>query len=209
MSLSADRLGGLLEGALLAAGASSATPKTAALGDALAAAVIDELVDHAVIPGPTFSAPPSGGTLTGASTITSLDATRLKAPIKAALIAAGAADIPKTDTFAQDLATAIVNEIQTNAVVPPGSLVATNTPASPGTVTGSSTITGLVVVRLSAPLNAALETSGAAPGVATGALALALATAILGEILSFASVIPVAGIVASAGGPLIGTLEVN
>lgn len=58
--------------------------------------------------------------------------------IKAALIAAGAANIPATDALALAIATAVVTELTTNGVVPALGLVA---PAGGGPVTGAAVIT--------------------------------------------------------------------
>lgn len=65
-----------------------------------------------------------------------LSATRLATPIKNALITSGAADIPATAALALAIATAVVSEITTNAVVPAGTLTS---PA--GAVTGATTVT--------------------------------------------------------------------
>ncbi len=69
----------------------------------------------------------------------SLDAARLKATIKAAFIASGAANVAVTDTLAQDLATAIVNEVKQATILPtalvwPGGM-------APAPVTGTGTLT--------------------------------------------------------------------
>lgn len=225
MSCDSARVGALIATALLAAGASSETPKTSGLASDLAEAVLGELLEHAVVPGPALAAPSSGGPVTGSSTIEGLDAERLAAPIRAAFVAAGAdpellrPDAPdradeleaKLDAFALDLATAFVDEIGGNAIVPGTGLAASNTPVSPGTVTGSAKITGLNPVRLAVPIRTALvEKMGAADGTGTATLALALASAVLGELLVFAEVVPVDPLGAIAGGgPLVGVLEVT
>ena len=212
MSLSALRVAALMEIALLAAGASPDVPATAGLSSAMGSAIISEITANAVVPGPTFIAPSSGGALTGQSTVTNLDGPRLKVPLKAALIAAGAADIQMTDDLASGIANAMVDEIEGFAVCPPNGLTSTNTPAAPGAVTGTGTITSVNPLRLALPIANALVAAGAASSLETALLGLALATAVLGEILAFAAVVPPAppALVAPAGGgPLVGALGVS
>lgn len=210
MSCDPDRVAAAIETALLAAGASSETPKTAELAVDLAAAVLEEVLENAVVPGPALAAPPSGGPVTGASTITELDADRLAGPIKAALLKLGTPD-ELAEAAGLALATAYVDEISDHAVVSGTGLAASNTPASPGVVTGTAAITGLNPVRLAVPIRSALvnEMRGA-DNAGTSALALALATAVTAELLLFAGVVPVPPLAASAGGgPLVGVLEVT
>lgn len=208
MGMLASRMASPIDTALVVAGAAPGAA-TSALALAIATAIIGEIVPNAIVPGPPMLAPAAGGPIPAAdSTITGLDAARLAIPIKAGLIAAGAANIAATDALATDVATAVCDELGL-ATVPPAGLTATNTLVTPGTVTGTAAVASLNPARLSVPLKDALVTSGAADGAPTLALALAMATSITTEILGFAVVSPVAGIVASAGGgPLIGTLSI-
>ena len=209
MSLDAFRVGGVIATALLAIGADPTTPRTNGLAHGVATAVIDEVVNHAIVPGPALAAPSAGGPVTGASTITSLDATRLRVPMKAALIAGGAADIPSTDALALALATAFVNEIGTFGVASGSGLTATNTPTTPGTVTGGGAITGLNPVRLATPIYDAFADSFPVEPTIMATLALSIATAVTGEFLVFGKVTPVAIVAPAGGGPLVGTLGVT
>lgn len=209
MTTSAIRVAALIETGLLVAGASPTSPLTALLSLGIANGVVSEITVNALVPGATLIAPSAGGPCTGSSTITGLSAARLKAPIKTALIDAGASDIAVTDLLALDLATAVVSEVHTYATVPAAGLVATNTLVSPGTVTGTATIASVNAVRLGTAIASALVTSGAASGAVTAALGAAIASAIVVELLTFAAVTPVPPPIASAGGgPLIGALSV-
>ena len=202
MSLVAARLAGLLEAALLVAGASPDTPKTAAFALDVATAVVSEITGNATVPSTGLLAPPTGGPVTGAASVTGLDADSLKTPLRAALIAAGAADSQDTTDFASELASAIVDEVQTYATVPGTGLVATNTMVSPGPVTGTAALASLNALRLTTPIKNAFVAIGAADGAATLTLAGAIAAAIVLE-LGFAVVTPLMASIAG-GGPITG-----
>lgn len=203
MTLSASGIGTPISAALVVAGAVPGAA-TSALGAAIGAAVVAEITANAIVPSLGLVA--AGTAVTGAAVITGLDADRLKTPLRVALIAAGAADIAKTTTFAASLAAAIVDEIQDFGSVPGTGFAA---PPAGGPVTGASTVSGLNAVRLGVPINDALEVSGAAPGAATAALALAIAGAVCAEILASA-VVPFGLLVAPAGGgPITGATVIT
>ena len=205
MTLSASGMGTPIEVALIAAGGTG--PGTPGLALAIGTAVVGEITSHAIVPFGALVA--AGAAVTGTSIVTNLDADRLKVPLRAALISAGAADITKTTVFATDLATAIVSEISTFASIPGTGFVA---PPAGGPVTGASTVSGLNAVRLAIPVLAAFVTAalpGEAAPIPTATLALAIALAIVLEIATN-GVVPGGALVApGGGGPLTGATVIT
>jgi hypothetical protein len=203
MSLSASGIGTPISAALVVAGAVPGAA-TSALGAAIGAAVVAEITVNAIVL--SFGLVAAGSSVTGAAVITGLDADRFKTPLRVALIAAGAADIPKTTTFATSIASAIVDEIETFGSVPGTGFAA---PPLGGPVTGASTVSGLNAVRLGVPVKDALVASGAADGAATAALALAIAGAVCAEVLANA-VVPFGLLIAPpGGGPITGATVIT
>lgn len=198
MSLSAARMAAPIEAGLIVIGAVGAG--TAALALAIGVAVVDELTGHAIVPALGLVA--AGVAVTGAATITGLSVARLKTVLRAALIAALAADIQKTTDTAEGLASVLVDEITTYGTVPGTGFAA---PPAGGALTGSSTVEGLNVIRLAGALNDVLEgPMSAEPGVATAGLALAISGAVVLELVTHAVVPPGLLVAPAGGGPVTG-----
>ncbi len=137
-NLSVDRLRTSLRAALVASGAAN-TQKTTDSAQGLAQAIVDELQGRGVVYGAGFVANPAGGALTGAGGVSGLSAVLLSATINSVLESPmGAQPGAPTAALALAIAGAIVLELATFAVVPPGLLVS---PPLGGAVTGASVIT--------------------------------------------------------------------
>ena len=206
MTLLAARMSAPIQAALFVAGAVGAG--TSALALAIATAVVDELVNNAVVP----SVPPLGfvaapPAVNGQCPITNVSVDRLRTSLRAALIASGAANTQKTTDSAQGLAQAIVDEVQGHGVVYGTGFV--SNPAG-GALTGAGGISSLLTSRLAIAINSVLESPmGAQPGAPTAALALAIAGAIVFELATFGVVPPGLLVSPPIGGPVTGATVIT